>query len=346
MPLPQAAMIGSFLSIGSDYVSGMVLVTGATGFTGSHLSRRLAAEGSHVVAFVRPGRAASSLEAAGVEVRRADITDRASVDAAFGPFETVYHLAAAFRTEHPDRAEFGRTNVEGTRHLLEAARTVGVKRFVHCSTVGVHGEIRRPPGDERGPLEPADHYQRSKLAGEQLARRFGHEGMDVTVVRPAGIYGPGDTRFLKLFRAVQRGRFAMIGSGQVLYHLTHIDDLVQGLLLSGRHAAASGETFILAGPRWTTLRELVDLIAQAVGRVPPRFSVPVAPVYAAATICEVACRTLRLRPPIHRRSMDFFTKDRAFDITRARTLIGYDPVIDPRDGLATTAAWYRDQKLI
>ena len=282
----------------------------------------------------------------GVECRVVDICDRAALRSAFPRVDIVYHLAAAYRTEHADRTVFERVNVRATENLLATALEAGVGRFVHCSTVGVQGHIADPPAREEYRFRPGDHYQRSKLEGELLARSYADRGLDVTVVRPVGIYGPGDRRFLKLFRAIARGRFIMIGSGEVLYHLTFVDDLVEGFVLAGSSPAARGEVFTIGGPRYTTLRELVNLIADTLGRPHPRGHIPFWPVHAAAVVCEWACRPLGIAPPLYPRRVEFFAHDRAFDISKARRLLGYEPRVDLEEGLARTAAWYREQGLL
>jgi nucleoside-diphosphate-sugar epimerase len=322
------------------------LVTGATGFTGSNLCKRLAADGESVVAWVRPTSKVGNLAALGIDCREVDICDAGEVRAALEGFDTVYHIAAAFRVEHPDIEEFRRVNVGATRNLLEAAGDAGVKRFVHCSTVGVQGDIDDPPADETYRYGPGDHYQQSKMEGELVALEHVAAGAPVSIVRPAGIYGPGDRRFLKLFRPISRGRFVMIGNGEVLYHLTFIDDLVDGIVRAGRRPEAVGEVFTLAGPRITTLNELVAAIADAVGTSPPRWRLPYGPVYGASVVCEKLCRMIGIAPPLYPRRVEFFEKDRAFDISKARRLLGYEPAVELREGLARTAAWYRAEGLL
>lgn len=325
---------------------GRVLVTGATGFTGQALSRRLVAEGEQVVAFVRATSRTEPLEELGVECCRVDIRDGREVRMAFEPFDRVFHVAAAYRTEHAERDEFRRVNVEATRHLLEAAREVGVGRFVHTSTVGVQGEIQDPPADEQYRTRPGDHYQETKLEGERIALRHFAEGLSGTVVRPVGIHGPGDTRFLKLFRAIARGVFVMIGKGDVLYHLTYIDDLVDGFLLASRQPEALGQVFTIAGPEYTTIRELVNRIADLLGKPHPRLRVPLAPVHGAAVLCERLCRPLGLAPPLYPRRVEFFQLDRAFTTEKARRLLGFTPKVGLDEGLARTAEWYRREGLL
>jgi nucleoside-diphosphate-sugar epimerase len=272
-----------------------------------------------------------------------DLGDRHGIAHLMAGASAVYHDAAAYREEHADVAEFRRVNVEATRVLIECAQAAGVGRFVHCSTVGVQGHIANPPATEEYRFAPGDHYQESKLEGELLARQFAHQGVPVTVVRPVGIYGPGDRRFLKLFRAIDRGRFVMVGSGRTLYHMTFIDDLIDGILLAGTRPEAVGEVFTIGGPRFTTLVELVNLIADVLGRPHPHLRVPLRPVMAAAVVCESVCRRLHVNPPLYPRRVEFFVHDRAFDIGKARRLLGYEPQVDLSEGLMRTAQWYREQ---
>lgn len=325
-----------------------VLVTGATGFTGGHLAATLGRRGDDVRALVRPRSlarfAASDLPAAGVVPAEGDLASPEALARACQGVEVVYHIAATYREAGQPDSAYRAINVDGTRHLLEAARAAGVRRVVHCSTGGVHGHIAHPPANEDAPFSPGDVYQHTKLEAEQLARRFGLDrGLDVVVARPIGIHGPGDTRFLKMFRGLARGRFPMLGPGTAFYHLTYIDDLVEGFRLCGEMPAARGRTYILAGAEYTTLKALVALVAEELGVAAPRVHLPVWPVWLAGLACELICVPLRIEPPLYRRRVDFYTKSRAFDITRARTELGYAPQVDLRTGVRRTIEWYRAQ---
>jgi dihydroflavonol-4-reductase len=163
----------------------------------------------------------------------------------------------------------------------------------------------------------------------------------VTIARPSGIYGPGDRRLLKLFRGVARGRWVTLGRGEIYYHLTYVDDLVQGFLRCGEQPAAANRTYILAGSEVTTLNELVALIADAAGVPPPKLHLPVWPVWMAGAACEAVCAPFGVEPPLYRRRVEFFTKSRAFDISRARAEISFAPDVGLRDGLRRTIEWYR-----
>jgi nucleoside-diphosphate-sugar epimerase len=318
-----------------------ILVTGATGFTGGKLARRLVAQGENVRALVRDEAKARSLAAEGIDVRVGQLTSLDDVIAAARGCDQIHHIAAVFRTAgHPD-SYYREVNVGGTQNVLAAARQLGCERVVHCSTGGVHGHIANPPADETYPYGPGDVYQRTKLEGELAAMAAARAGQPVVVVRPAPIYGEGDLRFLKLYRAVARGVFVMIGSGRPKLHLVHIDDLVDGILLCSTSQAALGEVFILAGPQAPTLNELVRYIARALGVAEPRFRIPVWPVLAAGGLCEAICVPLRVDPPLHRRRVHFFTHHREFDCSKAARLLGYAPKVGPADGIARTAQWYR-----
>ncbi len=323
------------------------LVTGATGFTGGWLARHLLWEGDGVRALVRPESREQGrrLAAEGVEVVEGDLADTASLERACQGVDVVYHIAATYRTAGQTDAVYRDINVGGTQRLLEAAVAGGASRFVHCSTGGVHGHIDVPPADESAPLRPGDIYQETKLEGERVARARGERGdVEVVVARPIGIYGPGDLRFLKLFKLAKGA--VMIGAGRAFYHLTFVEDLVEGFRLCGTVPAAAGETYLLAGARYTTLWELVELIARELGTSPPRLRIPVWPVWLAGALCEVVCVPFRIEPPIFRRRVDFFIKSRAFDASKARDELGFEPRVDLEEGIRRTAGWYREQGLL
>jgi len=324
-----------------------VLVTGAAGFTGGYLCRRLLEKGDEVRGLVFPTLGPSGLEEAGVHVIAGDLREKESLIPAVKDVDLVYHIAAVYREQDIPRKLFWDVNVGGTKNLLEVCLDVGIERFVHCSTVGVQGDIKNPPATEEAPYNPGDYYQESKMEGELLALNFfSTRGLPGVVFRPVGIYGPGDIRFLKLFRYIDQGKFRMFGSGEVLYHLTYIDDLIEGILLVGETAGIEGEIFTLAGERYTTLNELVRIIAEVLGVSPSKRHYPVWPLWTAGALCEFLCRPFRINPPIYRRRVDFFIKDRAFDISKAKRMLGYSPRVGLRSGLERTAVWYREKGLL
>lgn len=317
------------------------MVTGATGFTGGHLARTLKMRGHDVRALVRDLGRAKPLAQDGIELCAGDIADAESVKRAAAGRDVVYHIAAVYREARHPADYYRRINVDGTRHVLDAVEQGHVGRVVHCSTVGVHGDVLTIPADENAPFAPGDIYQETKLDGERLARARIDAGLPGTIFRPLGIYGPGDRRFLKLFATVFNGTFRMIGSGEVLYQMTYVADLVDGIILCGEHPNAVGQTFILGGPGHTTLHELVETVARVMGRKVRRGHIPVAPVMAAAVVCEWLCKPLGIEPPLYPRRLDFFVKSRAFSIVKAQRELGYHPQVSLEDGLRRTFVWYQ-----
>jgi len=321
-----------------------VLVTGATGFTGGHLARGLRARAYEVRALVRDAAVsqASELAAAGIVPVRGDLRDAASLDAAVAGVDVVYNIAALYRQAGLAPSVYRDVNAAAVGRIVDAAARGGVRRVVHCSTVGVHGDVRNPPANEDAPLSPGDVYQETKVEGERIAREAAaRTGVEVVIARPTGIYGPGDRRLLKLFRGVSRGRLITLGRGEIYYHLTYIDDLVEGFRRCGEEPSAANRTYILAGGEVTTLNALVALVADVAGVRAPARHLPVWPVWIAGAVCEAVCAPFGIEPPLYRRRVDFFTKSRAFDITRARTEIGYAPAVPLREGIRRTLDWYR-----
>jgi nucleoside-diphosphate-sugar epimerase len=324
-----------------------VLVTGASGLTGGHLARRLLQKGYNVKALVRKTSNISELKNLDIEIVFGDLTERDSLIEALKGVDIVYHIAAAFRKENLPKKVFWAVNVQGTKNILEASLNSGVKRFIHCSTVGVHGRIAHPPANENSPYNPGDNYQKSKTEGEKLARQFFEQNrLPGVIVRPVGIYGPGDTRFLKLFKFIQSQKFIMFGNGKVLYHLTYIDDLVEGFLLCGEKETAVGNTYIIGGEEYLSLNRLCSIIAKALNVPLNKRHLPFWPLWMASFLCEILCKPLRIEPPLYRRRLDFFSKDRAFDISKAKEDLGYTPKFSLERGIALTVDWYRQQGLL
>jgi nucleoside-diphosphate-sugar epimerase len=343
-----------------------VLVTGATGFTGGHLARALKRRGHDVRAMVRPStRSARSpldfargdpepvegsgqapdLERDGITLVAGDLADPASLPAAVDHgFDVIYNIAALYRQAGLPESVYHQVNATAVGQLIDAAAHAGVRRVVHCSTVGVHGDVEHPPAGEDAPLAPGDVYQVSKVEGERIAREAAaRTGVEVVIARPSGIYGPGDRRLLKLFRGVARRRFVILGDGKIFYHLTYIDDLVEGFRLCGEVPRAAGRTYILAGGEIPLLNDLAALIAEEARVPPPSLHLPVWPFWLAGAACEAVCAPFGIEPPLYRRRVDFFTKSRAFDISRAREELGYAPAVDLREGIRKTLSWYREQ---
>jgi nucleoside-diphosphate-sugar epimerase len=323
-----------------------ILVTGGTGFVGSHLVQRLLTRGHHVTTLDRsPGLFDEELRQAGAVMLSGSVTDRDDVDRAVAGQELVYHLASPFGDILEPDSAYWMVEVEGTRHVLAAAERHGVRRVVHCSTQGVHGIINEPPGDEESPIAPRDYYCYSKAEGEKVAREFLARGMDVVIVRPTSVYGPGDTRgWLKLYRMVAKGWFLMIGDGRTYNHPVYVENLVDLFELVAVAPQAKGRTYLAGDDEPVTLRELVRGVAAAVGATVHIVSFPwYGLAWLGATTVEVVSRRFGLEPPVFRRRLSWFKTNRAFRIDRAKAELGYQPRIGLPEGLRRTADWYRKQ---
>lgn len=336
----------------SDLAGKKILVTGAAGFIGGDLFRRIAAYGLDVVGTVLFPAEEQELCDAGYNVKVLDLASTEPWDELLADVDIVFSVAAMFQEVESGRAEYEKVNHLGALKLAETAGRMGVERFIHCSTVGVHGNVREIPASEETPFNPMDEYHETKLAGElailDYARELPADGMTVVVNRPAMVYGPGDMRMLKLFERILSRRFRMIGSGNTLAHLGYIDDQTDSFLLCAVAPPENVhcEAFNIASGDPVTLNELVSVIAAAGGVTVPRLHVPVAPVWFAALLCELACKPFGIRPPLFRRRVGFFTHDRAFDLAKARERLGYSPRWNLREGVISTIDWYREKNLV
>jgi nucleoside-diphosphate-sugar epimerase len=322
-----------------------ILVTGGTGFTGSHLARRLLQKGHQVrVIDIQRGLFFDELKRLGAEIFIGSVTDRELVRKAIQGREVVHHVAAMFRKVNLPRRVYWDVNVEGTRGLLQAALEHGVERFVYCSTCGVHGDVKVNNANEHSPVAPEDYYQHTKYEGEKIVSEFLGRGLKIVTLRPTAIYGPGDPeRFFMLFKMVASGRFLMFGKGDVHYHPLYVENLVDAFELAAASAKSDGETYLIGDERYYTLNELVCAIAEVLGVKLRMRHLPFWPLWAAALACEIAYKPLRADPPLFRRRVDWFRQNRAFNIEKAKQQLGYQPRVGLKEGLAATAEWYRSQ---
>jgi len=307
------------------------VVTGAQGFIGRSMVAHLSRQGWQVTAVdLAPP---SEPPATGVTAVTADIRVPEQWRPALEGAEVIVHLASAHLQVDLPESAYWETNVKSLPPLLAAARTAGVRHFVHTSSVGVHGSLVSVPGNEDSPLAPENLYERTKAAGEAEVRRFLPEAspMGVTIVRPAWVYGPGDARTERILGAVARGRFIMFGSGRNQRHPIYIEDYVRGVERLLLQPQTFGHTYILAGPAYLTTRELVGAAERVTGGK-ARLRVPLALGYAAGLGAELASRVARVSPPISRRTLAFFINRNAFDTAQARRDFGFDPAIGVAEG--------------
>ena len=323
-----------------------IAITGATGFLGSNLTRALQQAGHTIHALVRDEKKMKGLIEPALFVV-GDINDREALTKLFTGVDVVIHTVSNFRMVKGTDESYYQTNQKGTESALEVAQACGVKRFIHTSTIGVHGDVKQTPAKEDSPLNPGDLYQSTKLLAEKACKAVAEQGkMEVVVVRPTSQYGPGDLRMLKMFRMIQNQRFLLIGQCRENFHAVYIDDLVRGYQCILKTTDLNGQVFFLGGERYLSLQEYIDSAARALGVRKPRLRVPYWPVHFVGWLCEIICKPLGVEPPLHRRRVKFFKNNRAFDISRAKRILGYAPQVDLDEGMRRTVEWYRAQGLL
>jgi len=324
-----------------------LLVTGASGFIGSRLALHLHRLGIDARFTGRDANDAErarvrELAAAGVAIELGDLREPEFVARMMTGRNAVIHLAAAQHEGHMSDEHFRSVNVTATRLMLEAALAAGVQRFVYGGTMGIHGSSEHGPLTEDSAPQPLNIYTETKLAAEGVVREFAGR-LDTVIVRIAETYGPGDLRLLKLFKAIDRGRFVMIGNGDNQRQPVYVDDLIRGLLAAVVSSHAVGQAILLTGNELMTTQQMAANIAAALERPTPRLHVPMWPVLALATLSHAVLRPLQIRSPLQPRSLDFFRKSFVFSTSKARDVLGIEPSTRFIDGARSTLAWYRAQ---
>ena len=333
-------------SLAQQFKGKKVLITGATGFTGRVLTHKLIDAGADVRIIARESSLAGEMADSPIKWFRGDISDPQLAQQAADGVEYIFHIAAAFREAKASIDDYRKIHLNSTQNLV---RTVKDQpqfiRFIHVSTVGVHGHI---PGedlaDETYRFDAGDDYQSTKLEAELWLHSFAAEcDFPYSVIRPAAIYGPGDRRLLKIFKIVNKGFFPFFGKGKGIYHLVHVEDLTNIMLKAAIEKAALGEAFIAAANEPIKMVDMAKIIARALDKKVRIIRLPITPMFIIADLCTALCNRLGIEPPIHRRRVAFYTKDRKFDNRKIRQLLDYNPIYDNETGLTELTHWYQQQ---
>jgi nucleoside-diphosphate-sugar epimerase len=327
-----------------------IFLTGGTGFIGSQLAQYAMRAGHQVTVASPINNDAESfrcdlLARIGISIVEATLDDTNRLRAVLPGHDAVIHLAAAQHEAEAPESHFRKVNVEGTRNLLRLAHETGVRRFVHGSTIGVYGDASRGILDEMSPLAPDNPYGRTKAEAEAVVREHA-DRLEVVIVRISETYGPADLRLLKLFRAIERGRYITLGNGSNERQLIYVEDLCRALLAAASAPGVTGQTLILAGSERLTTDAMVASISTALGKAPHARHVPLWPFKVAAAVCETCLPPLGIKPPLHRRRLDFFRKSFRFSTNRAEQLLHFRPEVPFEEGARRTATWYRDAGLL
>jgi nucleoside-diphosphate-sugar epimerase len=314
-------------------------ITGASGFIGTHLARRLL-ENKWQVDLLRHTKDMEGLE--GCRVIQGDIRDPRSLKGMFKDADVLFHLAAALGASRIDNKEFFAINVQGTENVLKAAADAGVGKVIHFSSAGVLGSVgENRPAEETHALSPRDVYDKTKLKGEKIALRFAAEGENVVVIRPGWVYGPGDRRTFKLIKAVASKNFLLVTTGKTRQTPVYIEDLVQGILLCAEKGV-QGEIYHLAGSENLSVKEITRAIAQVTGVPLSQFPLPQFVLKVAAWKLEKVFSLWGKEAPLTKGKLAFFIHPKPLSIQKAKKDLGYSPQWDFQTGIAAAVAWYRE----
>jgi nucleoside-diphosphate-sugar epimerase len=323
-----------------------ILVTGATGFIGSHVTQRLLHGGNRVRAMVRNAQRAKFLADEGAEVVLGDVTDRNVIEDAVRGCQVIFHFAAALSESKP-WSYFRLVNVEGTRVLAEFAIKEHVERFIFASTVWVYGFDARRDINEASDRHPSgDPYCDTKLESENLIRRFVKEqNLPAIIIQPSEVYGPRDESWtLGPIRRIKSGRMILINNGNGLIHPIFIDDLVDGVLAAACHGKV-GESYILCGQEIVTLREYYGYFAHMVGKEKMN-SVSGAFLLAVATLAEWLAAITKRPPFLRKGSIQSEMLQATYSGKKAYDHLDFLPKTTIKEGMRRTEEWLRSCNII
>lgn len=301
-------------------------VTGANGFTGSHLVKMLEKRGDSVVGLVRKSSDLSRLAQSSVQLVYGDISDRAVLQQAMAGVDVVFHTAAYVELGLVDADRMERVNVEGTRAVLEVARSLNISRLVYCSTIGIFGDTQGQVINEtfqRTQKDFSSAYDRTKYQAQQLIDQAASEGFPAVSVMPSGIFGADDPHFMPVLKAFLKGRLKVWAGGDRITGVVHVDDLAEAMILAAEKGK-SGEYYIISAGDLST-REMFAVFSQATG-IPVPLEVPKPLVRVAGNILEIIGRSLSWQPPIDRERVHYvYDRCVRVDASKAKQELGWNP---------------------
>ncbi len=316
-----------------------VLVTGGAGFIGSHLVDYLYKKGCRIKTVDINTRQEKTVSPNRVTEIIGDITRQEIIQNLLADIDIVFHLAGLVTQKNAGPADYWKVNVDATRRLLEESKKQKVQRFIYCSSDSVSGKIKELPAKESDACLPDNIYGVTKYAAEKEVLKF-KKLLEVVIVRPTRVYGPGDMRMLKIFKQIKKKRFYLVGKGEALIHPVFVTDVLNGLELCVLKDNISGQIFYLGGDKTLCLREFLNTIAAYFRINLPGFVIPSPIAMFGVLSYEVLCKLLRIKPLFSRRNLEFFTRNRAYDISKAKRVLGYSPQVDIVEGIRFSGDWY------
>ena len=318
-----------------------ILITGATGFIGQHLTKALIKSGHWVTVFCRSPQKALVLKKFGARLSMGNIKDYQNIKNAVKDNQVIFHLAATLAAHKAQEKKYFQVNVLGTKNILEASKNV--KLFVHTSSVGIYGPTSLKGKTENSSRHPTDIYSKTKLEGENLVWQKIKKGFPAIIIRPTLVYGPGDrtSGMANLISAIGKRRFIIPGSGQNFFHTLYIDNLIQAYLLCLDKKKAIGKDFNIGDQEASPLKELVYEIAKAQD-VPPPPLVPKALLIPPTLIFDIL-EKIGLPAPLTSYQLNFLTQNRTFPIKKAQKVLGYRPKVALSQGIEKTVKWLKEK---
>ncbi len=321
------------------------LVTGATGLIGGHLVRRLVAQGETVRALVRPQSKSAALRELNVELGVGDLCDPESIRRVMLGVTAVYHCGGLV-SDWGKRSAFYNTNIEGTRHVVQAAVSAGVERLVHLSSAAVYGYRSCVAVDEAQPCDSRRiPYIESKIAAEQIVRRAVEEQqLDAVMLRPVMVYGPNCQNYVgEVVRHLRQGSMVLLDGGRHVAGLAYVENVVDACLLAGRAGDAKGRVFNICDGLPVTWKEYICALADGIGVRRPRLSLPTGLAYGLAVCLEATGRVvgLRKRPWLTRLAVLELGRAQRYNISQARVELGYTPSVSFETAMQRTLDWVR-----
>ena len=327
-------------------MSGKVLVTGGNGFIGSFVVEELVKTKRPIRCMVQKGSPLDYIQKhidnGKVEIVSGDVRKKKDLENALKGVETVYHFVALAGKQNVSREQHFAVNYQGTVNLLELAVKHKIKRFVYCSSVGVMGNIKNPPADEDFPYSPTNAYEETKMEAEKETIRYAKEfGLNSVIIRPAIVYGPRNiSNMSRMFKAIQDGKFFVVGSGKNLWHMTYIEDLAKGFIQAEKSSKKPGEVYILAGAKPVSMNKMTSTAAKLLTVKPPK-RLPLWLATVAAVGFGLIKKVTGKKVPIEMSGVKFLTNHRYYDISKAKKELGYSPTTGIEQGLEKTFAWYK-----
>jgi nucleoside-diphosphate-sugar epimerase len=323
------------------------LITGATGFIGSFLVKRLISEGHACRCLVRSKTAAKDISGLqNVELIEGDITDKNSLKNIAANMDYLFHLATLGHVHNfkVPKSMFEDVNVTGTRNIIDEAMSAGVKRIVHCSSVAAMGICDDIPANEESECRPHNPYGSSKLHAEEMVKNFFYEtGLPAVIIRFSMVYGPGDWRdILRITRFVKRRIIPKIGDRPKLTPLIHVNDAVDGLILT-MEKGKQGETYLITNKNSEPFDKILAIIANTLEIKCLTVPVPEWVALSAASAIEKLCNLVGKSPFVARKNIESTLADRVFSIEKAQKELGFNPSVDLERGLRDTVLWYREK---